>query len=179
MLFFPCTHSVGEAGKASRVAWSEGAKTSGQDPVGGAGWPQTGPADRAVLRVLRTLLLGCGLLALIGLASPADAAQLTLQWTDNSTNEGAFRIERKQGTGGSTHKGTFTPRGLRVSSPNLAARAGLNTGDVILAVNGQSVTGFADVFRLYQDVRRNPGLTSVSVDIERQGQLMTKTYRIR
>ena len=73
----------------------------------------------------------------------------------------------------------FTPRGFRVSSPNLAARAGLNTGDVILAVNGQSVAGFADVFRLYQDVRRNPGLTSVSVDIERQGQLVTKTYRIR
>jgi hypothetical protein len=75
--------------------------------------------------------------------------------------------------------GTFTPRGFTVSSPNLAARAGLNTGDVILAVNGQSVTGFADVFRLYQDVRRNPSLTTVSVDIERQGQRMTKTYRIR
>jgi hypothetical protein len=75
--------------------------------------------------------------------------------------------------------GTFTPRGFKVSNPNLAAQAGLNTGDVILAVNGQSVTGFGDVFRLYQDVRRNPSVTTVSVDIDRQGQLVTKTYRIR
>jgi S1-C subfamily serine protease len=61
----------------------------------------------------------------------------------------------------------------------LAAQAGLVSGDVILAVNGQPVTSFADVFRLYQDVRRNPALTIVSVAIERQGQVVTKTYRIR
>jgi hypothetical protein len=75
--------------------------------------------------------------------------------------------------------GTFGAHGFRVSSPKLAAQAGLVSGDVILAVNGQPVTSFADVFRLYQDVRRNPALTIVSVAIERQGQVVTKTYRIR
>jgi hypothetical protein len=75
--------------------------------------------------------------------------------------------------------GTFGSRGFRVSDPKMAARGGLAAGDVILAVNGQAVTGFADVFRIYQDVRRNPALATVSVDLERQGQVMTKTYRIR
>jgi hypothetical protein len=75
--------------------------------------------------------------------------------------------------------GTFGSRGFRVSDPKMAARGGLTAGDVIMAVNGQSVTGFADVYRIYQDVRRNSTLATVSVDIERQGQLMTKTYRIR
>jgi hypothetical protein len=75
--------------------------------------------------------------------------------------------------------GTFVSRGFRVSDPKMAARGGLAAGDVILAVNGQTVTGFADVFRIYQDVRRNPSLSTVSLDLERQGQLMTKTYRIR
>jgi membrane-associated protease RseP (regulator of RpoE activity) len=75
--------------------------------------------------------------------------------------------------------GTFGSRGFRVSDPKMAARGGLTAGDVILAVNGQSVTGFSDVYRIYQDVRRNSTLATVSLDIERQGQLMTKTYRIR
>jgi S1-C subfamily serine protease len=66
-----------------------------------------------------------------------------------------------------------------VSDPKLAARGGFATGDVILAVNGQSVTGFSDLYRIYQDVRRNSTLATVSVDVERQGQVMTKTYRIR
>jgi hypothetical protein len=75
--------------------------------------------------------------------------------------------------------GAFGSRGFKVSSPRLAAQAGLAPGDVVLAVNGQSVTGFGDVFRLYQEIRRNPTLTTLSVDIERQGQVVTKTFRIR
>jgi hypothetical protein len=42
----------------------------------------------------------CGFLAVLGLASAADAAQLKLDWTDNSSNEKGFRISRKTGTGG-------------------------------------------------------------------------------
>ncbi|RPH99154.1 MAG: hypothetical protein EHM71_18625 [Zetaproteobacteria bacterium] len=75
--------------------------------------------------------------------------------------------------------GVLGADGFRVTSPKLAARAGLEAGDVVRAVNGQPVTGFADVFRLYRQVRANPHLSVVDVTLERQGLPVTKTYRIR
>jgi len=75
--------------------------------------------------------------------------------------------------------GVLGPGGFQVHSPKLAERAGLQAGDVVQSVNGQPVNGFADLFRLYQEVKRNPGLTVVEVGLERQGQPLTKTYRIR
>jgi List-Bact-rpt repeat protein len=47
-------------------------------------------------------LLGVCLIIVAGLSRPLDAlaAQLTLSWTDNSTNEDGFSIERKTGTTG-------------------------------------------------------------------------------
>jgi len=75
--------------------------------------------------------------------------------------------------------GVLGPRGFRVTSPNLAERAGLEMGDVVLAVNQQPITGFGDVFRLYRKVKADQNLSVVEVKLERQGQLMTKTYRIR
>ena len=51
-------------------------------------------------RAVRAVRLACGFLVVIGLASPADAAQLRLAWTDNSSNEKGFRIARKTGMGG-------------------------------------------------------------------------------
>jgi hypothetical protein len=75
--------------------------------------------------------------------------------------------------------GVLGPRGFRVVSPNLAERAGIEAGDVVLAVNGQPVNGFGDLFRLYQQVKRDQNLSVVELNLQRQGQLMTKTYRIR
>ncbi len=75
--------------------------------------------------------------------------------------------------------GVFESRGFRVTSPNLAQRAGLQSGDLILAVNGQAVNGFGDLYRLYQQVRKDPRLSLVEVSLERQGVLVTKSYRIR
>lgn len=75
--------------------------------------------------------------------------------------------------------GTLGPRGFRVTSPKLAERGGLDAGDVILGVNGQPVKSFADVFRVYSQLQRDPHVSIIQLDLERQGQRLTKTYRIR
>jgi hypothetical protein len=75
--------------------------------------------------------------------------------------------------------GVLGPRGFRVISPNLAERAGLEAGDVVLAVNGQPITGLGDLYRLYQQVKADSRLAVVELNLQRQGQLLTKTYRIR
>jgi len=75
--------------------------------------------------------------------------------------------------------GVLGPRGFRVISPNLAERAGIEAGDVVLSVNGQPINGFGDLYRLYQQVKRDQGISVVELNLQRQGQLMTKTYRIR
>jgi len=75
--------------------------------------------------------------------------------------------------------GVLGSHGFRVTSPKLAERAGLEAGDVVLAVNDQPINGFGDVFRVYRQVRANQNLSVVEVKLERQGQVLTKTYRIR
>jgi hypothetical protein len=75
--------------------------------------------------------------------------------------------------------GVFESQGFRVTSPNLAQRAGIEMGDVILTVNGQAVNSFGDLYLLYQQVRRDPRLSLVEVSLERNGSLVTKSYRIR
>jgi hypothetical protein len=75
--------------------------------------------------------------------------------------------------------GVFEPRGFRVITPKLAERAGIEVGDVILAVNGQAVNSFGDLYRLYQQVRQDPRLSLVELSLQRQGVPLTKTYRIR
>jgi len=75
--------------------------------------------------------------------------------------------------------GVLGPRGFKVTSPNLAERAGLEMGDVVLAINQQPINGFGDVFRLYRQVKADQNLSTVEVKLERQGQLVTKTFRIR
>jgi hypothetical protein len=75
--------------------------------------------------------------------------------------------------------GTLGPRGFRVTSANLAERVGLDVGDVILGVNGQPVKSFADVYRVYSQMQRDPHLSIIQLDLERQGQRLTKTFRIR
>lgn len=75
--------------------------------------------------------------------------------------------------------GVLGPRGFRVTSPNLATRAGIEVGDVILAVNGQAVNSFLDLYKLYRDVRKDPRPSLVELQLDRQGMPVTKTYRIR
>ncbi|HYR01743.1 MAG TPA: PDZ domain-containing protein [Syntrophobacteria bacterium] len=75
--------------------------------------------------------------------------------------------------------GTLGPRGFQVTSPNLAERGGIEVGDVILAVNGQPINNLADLYRLYQQLQKGPGFSLIQVDLERRGQQLTKTYRVR
>lgn len=75
--------------------------------------------------------------------------------------------------------GTLGPRGFRVTSPNLAEQGGVRVGDLIVGVNGQPVNGFSDVYRVYSQMQRDPNLSVIQLDLIRQGQHMTKTYRIR
>ena len=49
----------------------------------------------------------------------------------------------------------------------------------ILGVHGQPVKSFADVFRVYNQLQRDPHVSIIQLDLERQGQRVTKTYRIR
>src|SRR5512139_4336360 len=49
----------------------------------------------------RGLVLAVATLSIrIGILAPAQAAQLTLTWTDSSSNEDGFKVERKTGTTG-------------------------------------------------------------------------------
>jgi len=75
--------------------------------------------------------------------------------------------------------GVFGPRGFRVDSPNMAQRAGIEAGDVVTAVNGQPINGFGDLFRLYQQAKSDQSVSTISLDLQRKGQPMTKMYRIR
>jgi hypothetical protein len=76
-------------------------------------------------------------------------------------------------------EGILSSRGFQVTSANLAGRAGIEVGDVILAINGQAVNSFADLFNLYLAAVRNPRLSDVEVNLERKGAPLTKTYRVR
>jgi hypothetical protein len=75
--------------------------------------------------------------------------------------------------------GVLTGQGFTLTAPKLAARAGLEAGDTILSVNGQAVAGFASLYRIFREVRRDPTLHTVQVELDRRGSRLTKTYRIR
>jgi hypothetical protein len=75
--------------------------------------------------------------------------------------------------------GVLTSQGFTITAPKLAERAGIQVGDTILSVNGQPVDGFASLYRMFRDVRRDPALNTVQVELDRGGTRLTKTYRIR
>ena len=75
--------------------------------------------------------------------------------------------------------GVLGAGGFRVDSPNLAQRAGLQTGDVIQAVNGKPINGVGDLYQAYQKMKQDPTVSSVQLNIDRQGQFLVKTYRVR
>jgi hypothetical protein len=74
-------------------------------------------------RLFHSVLLGCGLLGLAFDASSTEAAQLTLRWTDSSTNESGFYIERAPGT-----SSTFTRIAVTAASVTLYVDTGLTSG---------------------------------------------------
>jgi hypothetical protein len=75
--------------------------------------------------------------------------------------------------------GVIGPRGFRVTSPNLARRAGIEVGDVILEIDGQSVDSLGDLYRLYRKAVSEPLHSLVEVRLERQGTPISKLYRVR
>jgi len=99
-MFFSCRQRVVSSERVSLEEFPTRTKMPAQDPINIVGRCKTGQAVNAGRRAFRTARLVCGFLAVLGLASAADAAQLKLDWTDNSSNEKGFRISRKTGTGG-------------------------------------------------------------------------------
>lgn len=75
--------------------------------------------------------------------------------------------------------GILTGEGFTVTAPKLAQRAGIEVGDTILSVNGRPVDGFARLYGIFREVRRDPALHTVQVELDRRGTRLTKTYRIR
>ena len=75
--------------------------------------------------------------------------------------------------------GVLSRQGFTVTVPKLAERAGLQVGDTILNVNGQPVDGFASLYRIFRQVRSDPALHTVQVELERRGTRLTQSYRIR
>ena len=75
--------------------------------------------------------------------------------------------------------GVLTGQGFLVTSPKLAERAGIQSGDRILSVNGLPVDSLGSLYGIYRQVQRDPALSTVRVDLERRGTHLSKTYRIR
>ncbi|HTU00599.1 MAG TPA: hypothetical protein VMG58_02240 [Candidatus Sulfotelmatobacter sp.] len=76
-------------------------------------------------------------------------------------------------------EGTISPHGFRVTDPRLVGQAGIQAGDVILSINGLAVNSFGDLFLLYMQAVRQSHLSDVEVQLERNGALVTKIYRVR
>jgi hypothetical protein len=101
-------------GRVSLEALSNGTKKPAPDPSDVVRRCTTGQAVGAGPRAFRAMLLACGVLVVIGLASTADAARLRLDWQDNSSNENGFRIARRTEPGG-------TYAGIAVVSSNVTS----------------------------------------------------------
>ncbi len=75
--------------------------------------------------------------------------------------------------------GTLEPRGFRLTSPKWAEAAGLETGDLILAVDGRAVNTLGDLFQASQQLRQAARRPRFEVTLEREGVQVTKTFLIR
>ncbi len=80
---------------------------------------------------------------------------------------------------GPAGEGVLTGQGFTITSMKVANQIGLQAGDTIRSINGRPVDGFASAFRIYYDIRRDSGLSTVRVDLLRGGAPVTMTYRIR
>ena len=66
-----------------------------------------------------------------------------------------------------------------MTAPKLAERFGIQAGDTILSVNGQSVDGFASLYGIFRALQRDPSLRTAQVELDRRGTRLIKTYLIR
>jgi membrane-associated protease RseP (regulator of RpoE activity) len=74
--------------------------------------------------------------------------------------------------------GVLTRQGFTVTDPKYAERAGIQAGDTIVRVNGHRVEGFASLYAISQDLRRDIAQPAIRVEIQRQNIILTKTYRL-
>jgi len=70
-------------------------------------------------------------------------------------------------------------RGFVITTPNLAARAGLRVGDRILRVNDVTIDGYGALIQVYRSIKANPTISTVVLLIERDDKPLSLTYRIR
>lgn len=91
-------------------------------------------------RGLRGLAL---ILGLLGAAAPAHAAQVTLTWQDNASNEDGFRVERATGTGAYTLLTTVGANSTNHTDTSVAAST--NYSYRISAFNTAGASGFSNV----------------------------------
>jgi hypothetical protein len=100
--------------------------------------------------------------------------------TLGSTVRPAFFLEGGPGLSIASEaaEGALNARGLVVTQPKLAARVGMEVGDVIVRVNGQPVTGLDSAMQIASQTRSAPPST-LRVDIERRGRPLTLTYRLK
>lgn len=61
----------------------------------------------------------------------------------------------------------------------LVERTGIRQGDLIRHINGQPVNSLFGIYRAYMDVKSNPDIKVVSVDIVRDGRPKTLIYKVR
>ena len=101
---------------------------------------------RSFGRLLAHRAVGAALLVLTATAWPADAlaAQLQLTWTDNSTNENGFAIERATGT-----TGTFAQVGTTAATLTAYSDSGLADATTycyrVRAFNAAGYSGYSNV----------------------------------
>lgn len=75
--------------------------------------------------------------------------------------------------------GVLTSHGFIVTNPKLTAPAGIQSGDIILSVNGYPVSGLIGAYRIYRAVRQDSTRRIVEILLDRRGSQLTKIYRIR
>jgi|GEM_PF-940629 len=74
-------------------------------------------------------------------------------------------------------KDGFLVQNLAVAK--LAERFGIKQGDLIKRINGQNVNTLYGIFRVYMNIKSNPGISTLVVDIVRDGRPKTLVYKIR
>jgi hypothetical protein len=60
-----------------------------------------------------------------------------------------------------------------------AEHSGIKQGDLIRSINGQSVNSLYGIFKAYMEVKSNPNIKVVNVNIVRDGKPKTLVYKIR
>jgi hypothetical protein len=75
--------------------------------------------------------------------------------------------------------GVLGAQGFSVTSAKLARRIGIQTGDLILSLNGRPVEGFRSLSEIYQDLKRDPAVSRIDLELERDGRRLVQTYWLR